>query len=185
MFVYEKDFEKLVAKYDKLLWKFVNQVNIKGMEPEDVYQELLLVLHKCNVNFDPNKKTRFITYLYHFLRNAVMSMISRSTYKSQQVYNNASLLIFSDKEDDERGIDANKIPDTHEEIDYELFEDMIAFLEKRPFGDVTIRHLVYGIPVKEIAKQDKTTTQAVYHKHHANLRALKKHFFPNLLQNDG
>ena len=65
----ELAFDVLAKKWEPLLNKFASWKF--GMEYEDLYQEMLLLLYKAQNSFDPSRHTSFITYLYRAALNRV------------------------------------------------------------------------------------------------------------------
>lgn len=51
-------FEQLVEKYRPLIAKY-SRWNIPGYEPEDIAQEVMTVLWRCQTRFDPSKRAGF------------------------------------------------------------------------------------------------------------------------------
>lgn len=170
-----KDFDELVKKYKSLLWKFAYEVKLKGIEPEDIYQELLMVLHKCNESFDPKRGVRFISYLYPYLRNRVYTIISNETQKSKVPYNAFSSLI--KHVDSKSGILEVPIVGNEESPEtYTLVRDILEELDKMPYGFITKAMVMDGVDAKDIAKTLGMSHQYVYKLNLENIKKLKELF---------
>jgi len=76
--------EELEMRYAALLNKFANWP-IKGIDREDMMQELRLVLHKAHKKFDSSRGTQFITYLYSAFRTTMYWHHERKSTKAQIV----------------------------------------------------------------------------------------------------
>ena len=62
--VTDKEFEKYHEQYLPLIMKLSYKYNVYAYTPEDLQQELRMVLQKCIKNFDKSKGTKFMTYYY-------------------------------------------------------------------------------------------------------------------------
>lgn len=63
------EFEKLVEKYDKMIWKFVHRyINYNVLDKEDLYQAGLFGLWKAKCKFDPEKGVSFTTFAYRYIQ---------------------------------------------------------------------------------------------------------------------
>ncbi len=58
------EYNKLEEQWRPLIYKFSTKYVIPGFDAEDLAQELRLILLRADQLFDPNKGTKFITYLY-------------------------------------------------------------------------------------------------------------------------
>lgn len=68
------EYNKLEEKWRRLIHKFSNNRTIPGYDKEDIEQELRVVLFKSDQLFDPNKKSKFITYLYSAFSSKVKKL---------------------------------------------------------------------------------------------------------------
>ena len=68
-------FEKFEAQWEGMLFKFARWNT--GMEQEDVYQELRILLFRAQGLFDPSKGAAFSTYLYNGCLNKVRNLEGR------------------------------------------------------------------------------------------------------------
>lgn len=187
--MYEKDFDKLARKYRRLLWKFVNKVNVANMAEEDVYQEMLMVLNFCNNTFDPTKGVRFLSYLYQNLRWKQLTLISESTLYKNRLHNEArSIDSFDDYYKkinvfegagltawDIHDVSIEKYKEDMEELkEKALQEEMIEELKKTPRGHITIDLIINEMSYKEVSKKYGVSHQYVYKAHKQNIENLKK-----------
>jgi RNA polymerase sigma factor (sigma-70 family) len=76
-------YNELEEQWRPLIHKFSAKYTIPGYDPEDLEQELRIVLHKADQLFDPNKGTKFITYLYTAF-NARLSKLYRDLQGRQK-----------------------------------------------------------------------------------------------------
>lgn len=177
--IYEPDFERLAKKYRKLLWKFVNNVNIAGMTEEDLYQEMLMVLDRCNKTYDKSKGTRFMTYLYNNLKFHSLNLINVNMQKSNLPYlMSVTQEYYNENHNTNDGHLILDIEDTETSPVEEqaLFESMLSELKKMPRGQVTIDLMVDGMSWKDVAKKHNITHQYVYKVNAQNIKKLQKLF---------
>lgn len=177
--IYEPDFEKLAKKYRKLLWKFVNNVQIAGMTEEDLYQEMLMVLDKCNKTYDKSKGTRFMTYLYNHLKFHSLNLMNINMQKSNLPYlMSVTQEYYSENHNAADGHFTLDIEDTEASSVEEqaLFESMLSELRKMPRGQVTIDLMVDGMHWKDIVKKHNITHQHVYKVNAQNIKKLQELF---------
>jgi RNA polymerase sigma factor (sigma-70 family) len=57
--------ERLLEKFQKLLWKFALKFPSRNMEPDDMFQEAWILFRRAIHSFDPTRGHRFITWVYH------------------------------------------------------------------------------------------------------------------------
>lgn len=73
------DYEQLESTWTPLLNRFVRLGRPRsGMEPDDLRQELRIVLVNCWHRFDPNRGAKFGTYLYRSMLNHVLKLGERA-----------------------------------------------------------------------------------------------------------
>ncbi len=72
------EYNELEKQWTPLINKFSISYNFPGYDTEDVAQELRIVLHRVNQLYDPDKGTKFITYLYNAF-NARVRKLNRDT----------------------------------------------------------------------------------------------------------
>jgi RNA polymerase sigma factor (sigma-70 family) len=77
------EYNELEKQWAPLIHKFSYKYIIPGYDAEDLAQELRLVLHRADKLFDPNKGTKFITYLYAAF-NAKLITIHRNVQGRQK-----------------------------------------------------------------------------------------------------
>ena len=73
------DYGELESTWTPLLNRFVRVGRSRsGMEPDDLRQELRIVLVNCWHKFDPNRGAKFGTYLYRSMLNHVLKLGERA-----------------------------------------------------------------------------------------------------------
>jgi RNA polymerase sigma factor (sigma-70 family) len=94
--VIDKNYIELEEQYKALLNKFAYKAYIPGIEKEDIYQELRLTLSSAQKKFDPNKNTKFITYLYGAF-NSKLRQLYRDTQGRKKHIPNKAISYFGDE----------------------------------------------------------------------------------------
>ena len=70
----EKVFQDYYKKYEPLIKKLSYKNKINGYTPDDIQQELMMVLDKCIQNYDETRGTKFITYFQTSCRYHIISL---------------------------------------------------------------------------------------------------------------
>lgn len=134
--MYEVDFEKLVKQHDKLMNMFLRRYNLPELSREDFRQEMLMMLHWCNQNYDASRKTRFSSFFY----TKVMSFVKDHLRKHSATTRGKLIL------------DNDLIMSTADSLD-EDFSDLENDIKK------TLNDLHYGFITYEIYFNNKTMTE--------------------------
>jgi RNA polymerase sigma factor FliA len=76
----EIQFEEIVQKYKKMIWKIVKKYKSSyktGYELDELYQFGLFGLWKAYENFDPTKNCKFSTYAYINISGYIRSELNK------------------------------------------------------------------------------------------------------------
>jgi RNA polymerase sigma factor (sigma-70 family) len=160
------DFEVLEKKHRLLIFKFIKNKYVDGCEQEDLYQECLMVLDKCNKDFDATKSTKFSTYFFTAMRNHIFDMIKTSNRDKRPSFIDAEIDEIPQEVDDS----------VDEESNTRLNSEMLSELSKMPRGRVTYMIVVEGMTMQQVAEIEKVSKQRVHYLHKRNLEKLKKIF---------
>ena len=79
-----ESFIELSQRYEnvfyKICQKYKNALQNVGIQPEDVYEEKNVVLLKCALSFDPDRKTKFSTWLGNYAKFTCLNYINSKRY---------------------------------------------------------------------------------------------------------
>lgn len=67
-------YNELEEQWRPLIYKFSMKYTIPGYDVEDIAQELRMILFKADRLFDPNRGTKFITYLYASFNDKIIKL---------------------------------------------------------------------------------------------------------------
>ena len=79
-----ESFIELSQRYEnvfyKICQKYKNALQNVGIQPEDVYEEKNVVLLKCALSFDPDRNTKFSTWLGNYAKFTCLNYINSKRY---------------------------------------------------------------------------------------------------------
>ena len=80
----EESFIELSKRYENVYYKICQKYKYAlknaGIQPEDVYDEKNTVLLKCALSFDPERKTKFSTWLGNYAKFTCLNHINSKKY---------------------------------------------------------------------------------------------------------
>ena len=106
-------FEELLEQYGRLMHKYC-AYSIDGFSRDDIYQELCIVLVKCQKQYDPTHEStaKFSTYFVSAMRWKMQHLMYRAT-KRMGVWQ--SMLDLGDEDEQARALES--VIDPHAELD--------------------------------------------------------------------
>ena len=75
----------IIEKWEPKIQKFLNTSYVKGMEREDLAQELRIAIVKAAKGFDSTRNISFHTYLHTTLVNTLRTLISKAQKNSLEI----------------------------------------------------------------------------------------------------
>lgn len=103
-------FETLYRSWDSKLGVMARQFYIPGNSPDDLYQELALVLWNCFNSYDSSKGNQFSTLFYTSARNKLIAMLA----KAQRIKRTPPALASMEEAEE------TLMVDVYEDVEYEL-----------------------------------------------------------------
>lgn len=120
-------FEDLLERYGRLMLKYC-RYSIDGYTHDDIYQELCIVLHRCQFMWDPTHPSaaKFSTYFVNAMKWKIGNILFRATKRM-------GVWCALDDEDDERVAMLERLfdPDAEIELDDTIFRLDLAKLSLR------------------------------------------------------
>ena len=77
--------DNIIEQWEPKIQKFLNTSYVKGMEREDLAQELRIAIVKAARGFDETRNVSFHTYLHTTLVNTLRTLIAKSQKNSLEV----------------------------------------------------------------------------------------------------
>jgi RNA polymerase sigma factor (sigma-70 family) len=160
----EKVFGEYYLQYEHLIKKLAYKTKLNGYTPEDLIQELSMVLLKCIENFKESNNTKFFTYFYassnyHLVR---LRKINKDVPAQIEELDNIKNLWDSNNYDEDN-ILLKFLPNSFS--NYILPEDrinkMLNILGDTKMKDYIKLKYIYDMPIKTIAKNDNVSKQYV------------------------
>lgn len=154
--LYEKYKPLLVSKSSEVF----SYLNNKGLEKNDVYQEVLLAFESAINEYEPEKDVSFYTFFNVCLKNKINSFIVRHNSSKNKILNES--LSFDDVDNVHLEIMGN---DTEKELlevenENELLDKIEDKLTKQEYKVFCLK--IKGSSIKEIASLMKTDTKTIY-----------------------
>lgn len=168
--MYKENFEELVKENEPFMRKLIKNKFVDGYDREDLYQECLMVLDRCNREYDDSKNTKFSTFLYISVSNMLADLIKTSKREKRPDIINFDFddTMFNDV------IDNNDVVD---ELDRAvLYNTMLEVLRTLPRGDITIAVYDGQKTMKEVAEEHGISESRVQQLNKRNINFLKKIF---------
>lgn len=138
----EQLFNQYWEQYKNLIYKLANRNEVKGLDFDDIVQELMMVLYKCIKNYKEGK-AKFSTYLTKSCIYKIMELRKGYSQFTVSLDN-----IISGEEGDLTFI--NNLEDRK-------MPTLSDYLEQIEDGELLYLHYMAGIPQNEIAKIEKVT----------------------------
>lgn len=169
----EESLKFLIKKHDAMCFslykKYSNLINASGCALEDLSSQKDYIVYKSALSFDPNKKSKFSTWLYNQIR-----------YQCLNVINQNKNLITMDTEKINFLLESNQMrnKDNTAEIknlnEY-LFTILESFADDRILKVYKLRYFSGKkvLPWSKIAKNLKISTQTAINLHKKGLKLLK------------
>lgn len=169
----EESLKFLIKKHDAMCFslykKYSNLINASGCALEDLSSQKDYIVYKSALSFDPNKKSKFSTWLYNQIR-----------YQCLNVINQNKNLITMDTEKINFLLESNQMrnKDNTTEIknlnEY-LFTILESFADDRILKVYKLRYFSGKkvLPWSKIAKNLKISTQTAINLHKKGLKLLK------------
>ena len=167
--MYDENFDKLVEKYNPIILKLIKNKFVDGYAKEDLHQECLMILDRCNHDFDDTKSVKFSTYLYTSVRNHLFTLIRIAnrlkkpdiTYTSYE----DSLLL-------------NAMHDDSDDVDVienaKLFSSIVTDLLDLPRGYITYMIYVGVMTMKQVTAVEGVSEQRIHYLNKNNLRKIRE-----------
>lgn len=135
-------FDDYYKKYLPLIKKLSYKNKVNGYTPEDIEQELLMVLDKCIKNFDETKKVKFITYFQSSCRYHIISL-RKQNINYEMLLRNPEMII------DDSGDIMTKL------LNDKFKKKLMDLLEEVKYGDYIKLYYLFNISMTKIAKIEK------------------------------
>lgn len=132
-------FDDYYKKYLPLIKKLSYKNKVNGYDPQDIEQELLMVLDKCIKNFDETKGTKFITYFQTSCRYHIISL-RKQNINYELLLKNPEIII-----DDSDDIMTKLLNDKFK-------KKLMDLLEEIKYGEYIKLHYLFGVTMTKIAK---------------------------------
>ena len=168
--MYKSNFDELVKQYHPMLLKLIKNKFVDGYDKDDLYQECLMVMDKCNKDYDEEKNIKFSTYLYASIKNKLFDLIKHVNRDKIP-----SLVFIDDQDLALIGEVLSEDPSDYSEEDINnLFSKITTELLKMERGYITYMIYVGGLTVKTIADMEHISLQRVKFLNKRNIEKLKK-----------
>lgn len=86
---------KLIEQWEPKINRMLQTTSIRGMDREDIAQELRISILKAAKGFDPSRKVSFHTYLHTTMINTIRTLITKAQRRPQPQSLDAYLTSFS------------------------------------------------------------------------------------------
>jgi len=84
----------LIKQWEPKINRMLQTTSIRGMEREDIAQELRIAIMKAAKGFDPERKVSFHTYLHTTMVNTIRTLITKAQRRPQPQSLDAILLLW-------------------------------------------------------------------------------------------
>ena len=75
--------DKLIVQWEPKINRMLQTTSIRGMDREDIAQELRIAILKAAKGFDPERKVSFHTYLHTTMINTIRTLITKAQRRPQ------------------------------------------------------------------------------------------------------
>ena len=157
-------FEELQKTWRPKIFK-MSQKFVPYMDYDDIYQEMSIVLWKCQMNYDENNKASFHTYIHRAMANRMFN-IRRDVGRSNPDYNKlvymGSLLYSSYDDNDPENTLLEYVKHRDKAFSYTDEDSPIVFLEILGFEKLEIAWMLgrsENLYLKDIAKLEKVSVE--------------------------
>jgi RNA polymerase sigma factor (sigma-70 family) len=86
---------KLIEQWEPKINRMLQTTSIRGMDREDIAQELRIAILKAAKGFDPSRKVSFHTYLHTTMINTIRTLITKAQRRPEPQSLDAYLSSFS------------------------------------------------------------------------------------------
>jgi RNA polymerase sigma factor (sigma-70 family) len=164
----------LIERHSGIYLEMVNSVipnNCTFLDKNDLIEDKVISIYKAILNFDPNKKAKFSTYLGNETRWKCLNLFNRGI---KYQYND-----IEDYKEDSRFIENDKINDiSSNEILNKIFEIAKNNSDKRIYKILSLRYKIGNgnktMSWKKIAKEIDISIQGCINIHNKFLEEVKK-----------
>lgn len=171
----------LIQQHQGLIWRACNRVKIRSLEPEEIYQEAILIIYRLSRMYRPGKKASWPTWIenylgYHLLQ-VIRDMIScgiRNSYRKEIPF---IVQRFSELEDEETRTEKFAVTEDCQEQQLEsriIWEKAKKLLTPRQWN--IVRLAVSGYNFGEIARQCQISKQRVNQIYSQSMIRMKSYF---------
>ena len=164
-----KDLDSLYKRYRATLKSIAHKHPIKGMEFDDLIQELGLVMIATARTFKPSKKVKYNTYLYQSCMYKIFE-IKKRPYEPTTSLDYA----IGDGLDIIDTVDSGTMDAFEELLQDNDLTDIIKVLDELKYGFYTKLYLFYGVPQTTIALAEGKHRRHIVAQHANNLKALRE-----------
>lgn len=167
---YNDNFEELEKTYRSMIYSLINNKFIDNYTKEDLYQECLMVLDKCNNTFVNAKNVKFATFLYKSIQNRLFDLIrvDNALKRPNILYVAPDDTLLMSVLDTTDSVDDEKI-----ELG-EIYDKIISELIKLPRGNITLLMYTTDLGAKEIAQLENVSVKRIYFINKQNIKKVKK-----------
>lgn len=169
----EESLKFLIKKHDAMCFslykKYSNLINASGCALEDLSSQKDYIVYKSALSFDPNKKSKFSTWLYNQIR-----------YQCLNIINQNKNLITMDTEKINFLLESNQLKNKDNTTEIKnlneyLFTILESFADDRILKVYKLRYFSGKkvLPWSKIAKNLKISTQTAINLHKKGLKLLK------------
>ena len=139
------DREQAIEQYDDLLKHLARNARVNYYEYEDILQELYMVAITCADKFDDSKGTAFSTYLTKSCQYKIKELRIKNRHYNEPLDELVG--------DGTTFLDMLQDPYTQSPELWTLEQDILAELDKLPYGNITRMYFLEGKSQIEIAEE--------------------------------
>jgi RNA polymerase sigma factor (sigma-70 family) len=157
-------------EFEKTIVNLTKYNKVKGYDPDDLAQDLRMLLIHCVEHFDPTRNVKFKTY---FIKSS-LNYIYKMQKKYYNYYSNQIDIIGQNKNSSfEEALDSYYIRDIEEDY-LSLIPDILDRLKKLPQGNITLEYYFDNMTQQQLAEKYKISQVMVHKILQNNLAELKK-----------
>ncbi len=155
----ESEFVNEITSNQAIIHKVCRMYTPKGEPYDDIFQEILLQLWKSQSSYDPNRNTKFTTWMYRVALNTAINSLRKSKKNLQLEQINEDLNVLeSDEDDSERSLDQmHAAIDQLEKVEKGL---ILLYLDDRSYKEMAeimgISESNIGVRINRIKKKLKS-----------------------------